>query len=154
MQKIKSISDLRLSNFLSKEILEEREFSYSGVDGIAEVLGWHIVFFRDLESPNYTTAISLDDANYNEELTKFVNLLLAELNINLKVGDSLEKVVSEYGKPFSYDEIIEGVKRYNYLLDDNSYFVCFGVDNSKGLSSVEIINNKKILDGIINEKWR
>lgn len=154
MQKVKNICDFRLSNFLSKEMIEEREFSYSGVDGLAEVLGYHIVFFRDLETPNCTTAISLEDANYNEELTNFVNLLLDELDIDLKVGDSYKEVVGKYGKPFSYDETIEGMKRYNYLLNDRSYFVCFGVDNEKGLSFFEIINNRKILDGIINEKWR
>lgn len=154
MQKIKSISDFRLSHFLPKESIVEQEFNYSGIDGVAEVLGWHVVFFRDLENQNYTTAISLEDANCNEELSDFVNLLLAELNIHLKIGDDFEKIQSKYGKPFSYDEIISGMKRYNFLLNDNSCFICFGVDNTYGLTYVEIITNRKILEGIIHEGWR
>jgi hypothetical protein len=154
MQDISSITNLRLSSFLSKETMEEREFTYSGINGIAEVLGWHIIFFRDLENPSYTTAISLNDMDYNEELTDIVNTLLKQLHINLEVGDNFDKISRIYGNPYSFDEIIEGSKRYNFLLNGNRYFVSFGVDNSKGLTSIEIICNEKILNGIIHEKWR
>ncbi|MDP4177251.1 MAG: hypothetical protein Q8900_02790 [Bacillota bacterium] len=154
MQIIKNISDFRLSKFLSKEIIEEKEFDYAGVDGVAEVLGWHIVIFRELENLECTSAISLSDANYNNELSDLVNLILSELNINLQVGDCFQKIKDKFGQPFSCDEVIEEMKRYNYLLDNNSIFACFGVDIHEGLISIEIISNKKIIDGIINEKWR
>lgn len=154
MQIIKNISNFRLSKFLSKEIIEEKEFNYAGVEGIAEILGWHVVIFRELENQECTSVISLSDANYNNELSGLVNLILSELNINLQVGDCFLKIKDKFGQPFSYDEVIEGMNRYNYFLDNNNTFACFGVDIHEGLISIEIISSKKIIDGIINEKWR
>lgn len=38
------INKLRLQNIVKNYEIEEHEFEYAGTDGIAELLGWQIIF--------------------------------------------------------------------------------------------------------------
>ncbi len=154
MINIPNISGFKLSNYFSKEFIEKTDFNYSSVDGIAEIVGLHVIFFSDIKNLNETSVISLDEIQSNKKVETFANQLFFELSLGVEVKDKFEKIISIYGTPFSFDEIFENVKRYNYLLNNNDCFIAFGVDKYHGLNSIEIIQNKKILHGILNENWR
>ena len=40
------INNLRLKEIMKEYDVTEQEFEYSGVEGVAELLGWQIVFFQ------------------------------------------------------------------------------------------------------------
>ena len=60
------INNLKLKNIVKNYEIEEHEFEYAGTNGIAELLGWQIVFFRKNENLNDTIAIAFNEITSTE----------------------------------------------------------------------------------------
>lgn len=136
------IRKLRLSDFVPNHCIVEKEFHYGDVPGFAELYGWQIIFFREVNSVD-TSAISMIDVFEDRQLLDFAKVIIQKIGINLEFGAKENVVVGMYGSPKFVDETIDGLCRYVYIMDSD-LLVSFSIDNNQGLSGFEIIQNKII----------
>ena len=90
------INNLKLKNILKNYEIEEREFEYAGTNGIAELLGWQIIFFRKNENLNDTIAIAFDEIT-STELINISNSILNIMKMDIRFGDNLDIIKHFYG---------------------------------------------------------
>ena len=127
--------------------IDRKEFSYSGIDGYAEIMGWHIIVFIEGKD-DYVSAINFDEilSMPNTELMKTANNILQTIEFPIMFGDKFSVVKNIYGNPCSSDTILTDITRYHYFLENNSLYLCFGIENKdSSFCSLEIISNSNII---------
>lgn len=145
LNKIK-INNLRLKEIMKEYDVTEQELEYSGVEGVAELLGWQIVFFRRKDDLLNTAAIWFFEILDNE-IKNTANIILKRLGIDLVFGKEIE-IEDNLGKADFVDDILEDTIRYGYVLSSSQY-ISIGLTNGK-LSHLEIVNDETIIKEIIS----
>ena len=143
------INNLKLKNIVKNYEIEEHEFEYAGTNGIAELLGWQIVFFRKNENLNDTIAIAFDDIT-STELINISNSILNIMKMDIRFGDNLDIINHFYGNADFIDSIYEDTLRYNYIISPDLYIV-FDLTNNT-LSGLEIITDENLINEIVNAR--
>ncbi len=143
------INNLKLKNIVKNYEIEEHEFEYAETNGIAELLGWQIVFFRKNENLNDTIAIAFDEIT-STELINISNSILNIMKIDIRFGDNLDIINHFYGNADFIDSIYEDTLRYNYIISPDLYIV-FGLTNNT-LSGLEIITDENLINEIVNAR--
>lgn len=136
-----NISSLELRNFVYPSSIKKQTFNYGGFEGIAELLGWQIVFFKDNDGDLKTKAL-LFESIVNPQLIKIANHILDYIEFPILFGENKDKMLKLYGKPDSEDGLYEDMVRYNYLLKEDAFLV-FGFKDNK-LEYLEIISDPQI----------
>lgn len=142
-----NIGELRLKDILTDYKIEEREFEYADVKGVAELFGWQIIFFRKQADLLNTIALSFSEIE-DENLISLANSILEHIDIDVMFGDNLSKIIKIYGEANSFDHIYENMTRYNYLIEP-SLFIVFGIKEDK-MVYLEIITDKAMIDDVFN----
>lgn len=111
------INELRLKDILKDYDVWEQEFEYAEVPGIAEIYGYHIVFFRPQKELRGTVVIHIQEIE-TPSLIHVANLVLTAMDMNLKFGETtIEEINSIYGTAdWKLDDIVDGF-RYHYLIN-------------------------------------
>jgi len=143
------INNLKLKNIVKNYEIEEHEFEYAGTNGIAELLGWQIVFFRKNENLNDTIAIAFNEIT-NTELINISNSILNIMKMDIRFGDNLDIINHFYGNADFIDSIYEDTLRYNYIISPDLYIV-FDLTNNT-LSGLEIITDENLINEIVNAR--
>lgn len=144
-----NISKLKLRDIVKDYEIKEQDFEYAGIRGIAELLGWQIIFFRKKDDLDNTVVISFAEID-NKELICISNSILKSIDMNIRFGDNIEVINSVYGNADFTDSIYEDVIRYNYNVSSN-LFIAFGLKDNK-LSCLEIVIDENIIKEIINAR--
>ena len=142
-----NIGELRLKDILTDYKIEEREFEYADVKGVAELFGWQIIFFRKQADLSSTIVISFSEIE-DDNLISLANSILEHVDIDVRFGDNLSKIKKIYGEANSFDNIFENMTRYNYLIDPG-LFIVFGIQEDK-MVYLEIITDKVMIDDVFN----
>ena len=143
------INNLKLKNIVKNYEIEEHEFEYAGTNGIAELLGWQIVFFRKNENLNDTIAIAFNEIT-STELINISNSILNIMKMDIRFGDKLDIINHFYGNADFIDSIYEDTLRYNYIISPDLYIV-FDLTNNT-LSGLEIITDENLINEIVNAR--
>jgi len=143
------INNLKLKNIVKNYEIEEHEFEYAGTNGIAELLGWQIIFFRKNENLNDTIAIAFNEIT-NTELINISNSILNIMKMDIRFGDNLDIINHFYGNADFIDSIYEDTLRYNYIISPDLYIV-FDLTNNT-LSGLEIITDENLINEIVNAR--
>ena len=138
-----NIRTLKLSNFIPDRLTIEKEFYYGDVYGIADLYGWQIIFFRENNLAE-TTAILMIDVFEDKQLLKFARAIIQKIGIKIDFGSKENIMVDLYGHPDFTDKTYEEACKYIYVIDEN-LLVSFSIDDSLGISGVEIIQKKNII---------
>jgi len=125
--------------------IREDEFDYAGVEGTAEFLTYHIIFFRK-KNDNKTSAISISEIE-DKYMIKIANKILSYTGVEIRFRDGHEKVKSIYGKPRSIDSTSYAYGCYNYLISPE-LFLSFAFSFGR-LMDLEIIKDKDIIANVI-----
>ncbi len=141
------INKLKLRDVVKNYEITEQEFEYAGTNGIAELLGWQIVFFRKKDDPVNTVALSFNEID-NIELINIANSILALIDVDVRFGDNIEVINRLYGVADFTDNLYEDMIRYNYIISPQLLMV-FGLKNNE-LSSLEIVADENIIKQIIS----
>lgn len=142
-----NIGKLRLKDILTEYKIEEREFEYADVKGVAELFGYQIIFFRKQDDLSNTTVLSFSELE-NDNLISLANSVLEHVDIDVRFGDSLSKIKKIYGEADWFDNIYENMTRYNYLVNP-SLFIVFGITEDK-MVDLEIFTDKVMIDDVFN----
>lgn len=142
-----NINKLRLKDIVNNYKILEQEFEYAGIRGIAEILGYQILFFRKESDLNKTVVITFDEID-NDELVGLANSILDNIGINVKFGDSYKKIEKIYGVADFKDNIYENVNRLNYILMPR-LFMSFGIKDNV-LLSLEIVTDEHMIKEIVS----
>lgn len=141
-----NIYKLKISDILGEKNIYKQQFEYAGVEGIAQIYGWQILSFARKNNLDKTVAILLNELD-NKEIIDIANTILRFTNIKVTIGDNLNMIKRKYGKEYFIDIIYETIIRYNYLLLPD-IFIAFGFMKNI-LCSVEIVNDKEIIENIV-----
>lgn len=142
-----NIGELRLKDILTDYKIEEREFEYADVKGVAELFGWQIIFFRKQADLLNTIVLSFEEIE-DDNLISLANSILEHVDIDIRFGDNLSKIKKIYGEANSFDNIYENMTRYNFLIDP-SLFIVFGIKEGK-MVYLEIFTDKVMIDDVFN----
>ena len=143
------ISDLNLKSFVKNEKIIEQKFEYAGTKGIAQLLGYHIIFFSKISNINNIVTIYFYEIE-NEELVSISNSILDLIDIKVRFGDNYDRIKNLYGTANSIDTIYEDIDRYNYIIRSD-LFISFGLKNNI-IYSMEIVNDEEMIENIIRDR--
>ena len=138
---------IKLRDVVKSYEVKEQEFEYAGTNGIAELLGWQIVFFYKMDDLVNTAAVSFDEIN-NNELISIANSILKFMNINIRFGDSVNVIKQIYGIADFTDSLYGEKIRYNYIISAD-LFIAFGLEDNI-LTSLEIITDENMIREIVS----
>lgn len=146
------MKNIFLSDYISNKYINTiLDYSYAGVNGIAETIGWQIELFR-LSQNSSVEAISFNEIFNNYLFADISNSILKEIGFPIKINDDLEKIKKVFGNETSkdsiyYEEYKADVIRYNYYIAKD-YFITFSVSNDR-LIGLELIYNENIINNIL-----
>lgn len=138
---------IKLRDVVKNYEIREQEFEYAGTNGIAELLGWQIIFFRKMDDLVNTVAIFLNEID-NNELINIANSILKFIDMNIKFGDSVDVIKQIYGSADFTDSLYGEIIRYNYIISAD-LFIAFGLKDNI-LSCLEIITDENMIKEIIS----
>lgn len=141
------INKLKLRDIVKNYNIKEQKFEYAGINGIAELLGWQIIFFHPENNLDNTVVFSFNEID-NMEMINIANQILKFMDMNVRFGDNMEKISHLYGVADFIDSLYEDITRYNYIVSQE-LFMAFGLKDSI-LSYLEIIIDKNIIDEVIS----
>lgn len=122
------INRLKLRDIVNRYEIREQEFEYAGINGIAELLGWQIIFFCKNNDLSNTVVISFTEID-NIELINIANSILNFIDMDIRFGDCAEVINSIYGIADFIDSLYEDIIRYNYIISPD-LFITFGLRNN------------------------
>ena len=136
-----NINNLSLQKIVGNDWRYYPDFQYADFSGKAELhKADRIILFR---KENDVSVISLQAIGLcDKDLIRTADKLLMEIGLDLRMGDSRNKIVKKFGTPDLIDCIEEGyfryldynyeftdkylITRYHYLLAPN-LLICFGI---------------------------
>lgn len=127
--------------------LSPRPFEYAGFNGMASCIGWFIIIFTR-KGQNKISVISLDDIHLQPKLTDLSNKILKLLNLRIKIGESINKIIAQLGKPQKSDTLLEKTERLYYL--NNNCLLCIGIHEEYGIVSFDAIFDSDIINCVLN----
>ncbi len=166
------ISKLSLKHILDEDLIFESDFCYAEFHGSAELYGMGDIILFKKEGKTDVSAVKFwTITRNNKRLFHVANKLMADMGIELKMGDRLSKIIKKFGTPFFIDYLEEDyeayyrypgdfydyndeffVVNYYYLLSPD-LLVCFGVpkiDNK--LTDLEIVNDYEMITEIMQAR--
>lgn len=138
---------IKLRDVVKNYEVKEQEFEYAGTKGIAELLGWQIVFFHKMDDLVNTAAVVFSEIN-NNELISIANSILKFMDINIRFGDSVDVIKQIYGIADFTDSFYEDMIRYSYIISAD-LFIVFGIEDNI-LTSLEIITDENMVREIVS----
>jgi len=165
-----NIKDLSLQKILGDNWTYNPDFQYADFDGRAELhKGDRIILFRRKDDEDISVVSFQAVGLCDKELTLIANKMLEEIGINLRMGDSRNRIVKNFGIPDFIDCIEEGYYRYldyncnyseNFLIMRYHYLiapdllVCFGIpkENYQKLTDLEIVNDLQMVSSIMESR--
>lgn len=141
------INKLKLREIVSTYEIMEQEFEYAGINGIAELLGWQIIFFRKKEDPINTVAILFNEI-VDIEIINIANSILEFIDVDIRFGDNIQQINNVYGIADFTDYIYDDMIRCNYIISPELLMV-FGFEKNK-LSYLEIAVDEIMINQILS----
>jgi len=139
-------------DFIDRGTIRQQDFKYGNISGIAEMVGFQIIFFRKTISEK-NSCLSIDwGENKNPIILAIAQSLLAETNSKLRLKDKLLDIERIYGKANYTDDLYEGSVTYHYFNKRKDTLYSFGVDNSLGIVRIDLINDAEIVNERIDNK--
>lgn len=81
---------IKLSDVVKDYEVKEQEFEYAGTKGIAELLGWQIVFFHKMDDLVHTAAVNFSIKNsFYEDMIRYSYIISADLFIVFGIEDNI-----------------------------------------------------------------
>lgn len=139
--------NIDLSKFISEDSIRRQSFTYADIDGIAEIIGWHIIIFYKNNSKN-VSAISIGEPDNIKNVSLLLsveNKILDSIEFPLHIWDSKNKIFTSFGTDYIIDSIAEE-KNYQFNISEE-YFISIGTRNNI-ISSIEIVLEKEIINKI------
>lgn len=137
--------NLSEQDFIDKGHVHEQDFQYGSVSGIAEMIGFQIIIFRKIKSDK-NSYLSIDwGENENPIILEIAQKLLLGLGSKLLLKDKLIDVEKLYGKANYIDNLYEGSITYHYFNKKKDLLYAFGIDNSLGITRIELIHDAEIV---------
>lgn len=165
-----NIKNLSLKKIVGDDWIYNPDFRYADFDGSAELhKGDHIILFSK-KNERELSAVSLQAVGLcDKKLIQIANEILSEIGINLRMGDSRNRIVKNFGTPDYIDCIEEGYYRYldydcyyteNFLITRYHYLlapdllICFGVpkEHYQKLTDLEIVNDVQMVSDIMKKR--
>jgi hypothetical protein len=143
VDKMTDINSLELHDFT--KVFDSGDFNYSEVNGHADYLGWHIIFFKEAGCDK-VSAISFDDILMEESIKNIANKILQRIEFPVLFGDKFSLIKKKFGEPDFSDAILMDIHRYHYIDKKKELYLCFGIDCNEKLCSLEIITNKEVIN--------
>lgn len=140
---------LYLSDIITEKgmISVHLDFEYAGIMGIAELIGYKIIFFRR-DSASLLDAVRIWDITDSEEVA-FSNMILEKMDFPVKLGDTLQRIYQEFGKETSQSHFLTDCDRYHYTMPDG-FLLTFDISKQNRLvTGVEMIHNRDIIENIV-----
>lgn len=169
-----NIKKLTLKNLLDDDWTFEPDFYYANVSGSAELYknSDSMILFRKKDSKEVSVVRFHAILNYDKKLFYTVNKLMTNMELNIKMGIHISKIIKMFGTPtftyykeedynryywrypsdfYDYNDIFY-VAHYHYLISPD-LLICFGIPkNSNQLTDLEIVNDKKIISEIMETR--
>lgn len=163
-----NITNLSLQKIVGNDWRYYPDFQYADFSGKAELhKADRIILFR---KENDVSVISLQAIGLcDKDLIRTADKLLMEIGLDLRMGDSRNKIVKKFGTPDLIDCIEEGyfryfdynyeftdkylITRYHYLLAPN-LLICFGIpkEQYQKLTDLEIVNDYQMVSAIMEKR--
>lgn len=163
-----NINNLSLQKIVGNDWRYYPDFQYADFSGKAELhKADRIILFR---KENDVSVISLQAIGLcDKDLIRTADKLLMEIGLDLRMGDSRNKIVKKFGTPDLIDCIEEGyfryfdynyeftdkylITRYHYLLAPN-LLICFGIpkEQYQKLTDLEIVNDYQMVSAIMEKR--
>lgn len=163
-----NINNLSLQKIVGNDWRYYPDFQYADFSGKAELhKADRIILFR---KENDVSVISLQAIGLcDKDLIRTADKLLMEVGLDLRMGDSRNKIVKKFGAPDLIDCIEEGyfryfnynyeftdkylITRYHYLLAPN-LLICFGIpkEQYQKLTDLEIVNDYQMVSEIMEKR--
>ncbi len=163
-----NITNLSLQKIVGNDWRYYPDFQYADFSGKAELhKADRIILFR---KENDVSVISLQAIGLcDKDLIRTADKLLMEIGLDLRMGDSRNKIVKKFGTPDLIDCIEEGyfryfdynyeftdkylITRYHYLLAPN-LLLCFGIPKKQyqKLTDLEIVNDYQMVSAIMEKR--
>ncbi len=163
-----NINNLSLQKVVGNDWRYYLDFQYADFSGKAELhKADHIILFR---KENDVSVISLQAVGLcDKDLIRTADKILMEVGLDLRMGDSRNKIVKKFGTPDLIDCIEEGyfryfdynyeftdkylITRYHYLLAPN-LLLCFGIPKKQyqKLTDLEIVNDYQMVSAIMEKR--
>ncbi|BAV05625.1 hypothetical protein SAMN05421788_108229 [Filimonas lacunae] len=106
---------LTLQQFVdARYVGKVNNFDYAGIPGVAEVIGYHIIFFT-VKGKDGLSAISMEELEGNALFTEIANKILAAIHCDVAIGEKREHVKKLWGEPDFKDDVFTGIERCYYL---------------------------------------
>ena len=163
------ISKLSLKNILDEDMIFEPDFCYAEFHGSAELYGMgDITLFKKEGGTDVSAVIFWTIIKTDKRLFHVANKLMADMGIELKMGDRLSKIIKKFGTPFFIDYLEQDyeayyrypgdfydyndefyIVRYHYLLAPD-LLVWFGIPKTDNrLTDLEIVNDHEMITEIM-----
>ncbi len=168
------IKKLTLKNILGKDWIFEPDFCYADVSGNAELYkeGDSLILFRKEGEKDVCAVRFRAILNYDKKLFHTANKLMADIGLDFKMGDRLNKIIKKMGTPDFIYYLEEDYERYYWRYPHNFYdyndifyvvhyhylvspdlLVCLGVPKiDNRLTDLEIINDPKMITDIMQTR--
>lgn len=138
--------NVKLKDILTNFNIKEQEFEYAGIKGVAELLGWQIIFFFKPNDLDNTAVMCFNEID-TTELINTANSILKFIDMDIRFGDYIDTINGVYGNADFIDSLYEDIIRYNYIISSN-LFIAFGL-KGKMLSCLEIVTDEGIIKEIV-----
>lgn len=175
-----NIKNLSLKELLGKDWTFEPDFRYADVPGSAELYGGgnSMILFRKQGSLDVCAVKLHAVLNYDKTLFYVANRLMADMGLEIRMGDKLGRMTRKYGTPafvyyleedyeryywrypsrdfydsdfYDYNDAFY-VVHYHYLLSPD-LLVCFGAPRSDNrITDLEIVNDQKMVSEIMETR--
>ena len=117
------IKKLTLKNILGKDWIFEPDFCYADVSGNAELYkeGDSLILFRKEGEKDVCAVRFRAILNYDKKLFHTANKLMADIGLDFKMGDRLNKIIKKMGTPDFIYYLEEDYERYYWRYPHNFY---------------------------------
>jgi len=137
--------NLSEQDFIDKDSVHQQDFQYGSISGIAEMIGFQIIAFRKTKSDK-NSCLSIDwGENENPIILEIAQKLLLGLGSKLLLKDKLIDVEKLYGKANYIDDLYEGSITYHYFNKRKDISYSFEIDNSLGITRIDLIHDAEIV---------
>ena len=168
-----NIKNLSLKSILDEDWVFEPNFNYADVSGSAQLYGFDsVILYRKEDEKDICVVRFHAISHYDKKLFYIVNKLIADMGLDINMGDPLSKMIKKYGTPTFVYYVEEDYKKYYWRYPSDFYdyhdifyivyyhyllspdlLICFGVPKSDNrITDLEIVNDQKIISEIMEAR--
>ena len=137
--------ELRLEGICAVPVTETPDFTYAGIPGAAERIGWKIGFFRE-QGASLTGAIWFSEIETDSERA-LCDQILRAVGFPVGMGADLQAFCRAFGTDYTTEEILEGSTRYGWRPDADSRIACEFADGKAVW--LEIVFSRAIAESLL-----